>query len=122
MIRCYLLSQRHAAPVSLHPVVAPHPLVTAHLTYRRKRRIRRAIAIVCVSVGAIGAAAAIPVSLSPSPQLSSPAPAGSGNSRPESQWVPETAAGDTQSIPEPSTLSLLLPAAMAALMWRIQHD
>ena len=57
MTRCYWLNKAHAVTASRHP------LVTAHLAYRRSRRIRRAVIITCVSVAAAGAAVVVPRTL-----------------------------------------------------------
>lgn len=119
MIRCYWLNKAHAPAVS-----DSHPLVARHLAYRRKRRVRRAVAITCVSLGGLGAAAAAPFFLSPPPPSSSPASATSGNALPESRWTPEVATGAPVPIPEPPSALLLLPAlaVLALIAWRARRE
>jgi hypothetical protein len=110
--RWYCWPKAHAAPLS-------HPLVALHRSYRRSRRIRRAIIIACISIGGIGAAVALPRMLYP-PPVSSPHSGGgsSGSALPESRReTPISAAGTSTPIPEPGTAALLLPALAAIALW-----
>lgn len=91
MIRCDLLSQKHAAPAS------PHPLVTAHRAYRYKRRVRRALILACVIVLPLAVGTLLYLLLSPH---SPPATVGSGNALPESRRdSPNSAAGTNSEWP-----------------------
>lgn len=100
---CWPLIRRTAAA---HGTVK-HGVGAVHHT-RHIRHARRAVAIVCVSVGGFGSAALIPplVYAPPAPTVD------------RAVGHIDVAARAPQPIPEPSSLALLLPAAVVAVALR----